>query len=101
MPEAAKLARAEPDRYETGSTGWVTARFTADEPMPKRLWEKWLDESYELSRGAGAGRKPAGKKTSKKNAPKKKATKKKTAAKKATGSRTARTVGRKTTRRGD
>ena len=22
---------------------------TDDHPMPKKLWEKWLDESYELS----------------------------------------------------
>ena len=49
MDDAQKLAKAEPDRFETGSTGWVTARFSAETPMPKRLWEKWLDESYELS----------------------------------------------------
>jgi hypothetical protein len=71
MAEAAKLAKKEPDLYETGSTGWVTARFTADRPMPKRLWEKWLDESYELSHGAGtAKKKPTKRRTTKKKAAK-------------------------------
>lgn len=49
MSEARRLATSEPHRFEVGSTGWVTARFTADEPLPKKLWEKWLTESYELS----------------------------------------------------
>ena len=53
--EAARLAREQPDRYEVGSTTWVTARFTTDEVMPKKLWAKWLDESYELSRAPAAG----------------------------------------------
>lgn len=47
--EAEERASREPDRYEVGSTAWVTARFTAEKPMPKRLWEKWLKESYALS----------------------------------------------------
>ena len=34
--------------------------------MPKKLWEKWLEESYQLSLAAGAGKKPAAKKASKK-----------------------------------
>jgi hypothetical protein len=68
MPEATKLAKQDPNSYEVGSTGWVTARFTAESPWPKRLWEKWLDESYELSHGAAAGKKPATKKGSKKTA---------------------------------
>ena len=62
MAEATRLAGKEPDCFEVGSTGWVTARFTADKPLPKKLWEKWLDESYELSCVAGAGRKVAQKK---------------------------------------
>ena len=66
MPEAVKLAAKEPDRFEVGSTGWVTARFTTEQPVPKKLWEKWLDESYELSLSAGAGKKPSGKKTKRK-----------------------------------
>ena len=49
IPEAAELAEKEPDCYEVGSMGWVTARFSDDKPMPQQLWERWLDESYELS----------------------------------------------------
>ncbi len=48
LPEATKLAKKDPDLYQVGS--WVTARFTAEKQMPKKLWTKWLDESYELSR---------------------------------------------------
>lgn len=48
--QAAKLAAAEPDNYQIGSGPWVTARFSAEKPMPKKIWEKWLDESYALSR---------------------------------------------------
>jgi len=48
-PEAHKLAEREPDRFQVGSTAWVTARFTPEEPLPKKLWQKWLDESYRLS----------------------------------------------------
>ena len=46
--EADALAQEQKDRFEVGKTGWVTARFTAEEPMPQQLWERWLDESYEL-----------------------------------------------------
>ncbi|NNE33766.1 MAG: MmcQ/YjbR family DNA-binding protein [Rhodothermales bacterium] len=49
MPQAEELATQQPDRFEVGSTGWVTTRFTAEEPLPKELWKKWLQESYELS----------------------------------------------------
>ena len=49
MPHARELATTHPDRFEVGSTGWVTTRFTTEEPLPKSIWEKWLDESYELT----------------------------------------------------
>ena len=66
LAEAKRLARSDPDDYQVGSTSWVTARFSAQKPMPKRLWAKWLDESYALSRPTGAtdkrGKKAAGKK---------------------------------------
>ena len=64
LPEATKLAKKEPGNYGAGSMGWVTVRFTDDEPMPKKLWEKWLGESYKLA--AGSGTKPAKKKATKK-----------------------------------
>ena len=47
--EAEALAAERPDDYQVGNTGWVTARFSVDEPMPESLWQKWLDESYQLS----------------------------------------------------
>ncbi|MDA8021339.1 MAG: hypothetical protein MPN21_28240, partial [Thermoanaerobaculia bacterium] len=34
MAEAVELAEQEPKRFEVGSTGWVTTRFTAEDPMP-------------------------------------------------------------------
>lgn len=49
MPEAEELSGKQPGRFEVGSTGWVTARFTAEEPLPQELWERWLEESYRLS----------------------------------------------------
>ncbi len=49
LPEAAELAEHAPADYQVGTGGWVTARFSAESPMPRHLWEKWLDESYELS----------------------------------------------------
>ena len=50
LPRAEALAAESPDRFEVGKNGWVTARFTAEEPLPPRLWKKWLDESVALSR---------------------------------------------------
>jgi len=76
MPEAAKLARKDPDCYEVGSTGWVTARFTAEKPWPRKLWEKWLKESYELSHTAAPGKRPVAKKAPKKTATRKRVAKK-------------------------
>ncbi len=49
MPEAREFAITHPDRFEVGSTGWVTTRFTAEEPLPEAVWENWLEESYELA----------------------------------------------------
>lgn len=49
MAEAEGLASSEPARFEVGNTGWVTARFSDEEPLPGDLWERWLAESYGLS----------------------------------------------------
>ncbi|MEM7164161.1 MAG: hypothetical protein AAF581_01780 [Planctomycetota bacterium] len=56
--EAIRLSKKEPDRFQAGSNQWVTARFRAEVPMPTKLWEKWLNESYELS-AAGSKKKTA------------------------------------------
>ena len=59
MPQVLKLAKREPKRFEVGSTGWVTARFTAEEPLPKKIWGKWLCESYDVTCGKGQKTKKA------------------------------------------
>ena len=61
--QAEKLAQKDPDRFEVGSTGWVTTRFTADKPLAKTIWEKWLRESYELAAGSASSKKKSAKKT--------------------------------------
>ena len=62
LETARKLATEEPDRFDVGTTGWVTARFTAEEPMPEKLWKSWLDESYESALASKAGAKKAARK---------------------------------------
>ncbi|MEM6555447.1 MAG: MmcQ/YjbR family DNA-binding protein [Pseudomonadota bacterium] len=47
--DAAVLAHEQPENYQIGSGAWVTARFTDSAPLPPSIWQKWLDESYELS----------------------------------------------------
>lgn len=51
MDEARALAEEQPVRFEVGNTGWVTARFTAEEPLPASVWKRWLDESYAVTLG--------------------------------------------------
>lgn len=48
MDQAEELAANDPDHFEVGKTGWVTARFSSDKPIGKRIWKKWIKESYEL-----------------------------------------------------
>ncbi len=59
MSQALKLAAEEPKRFEVGSTGWVTARFTVEDPLPNRIWGKWLAESHDVTCGAGLKAKEA------------------------------------------
>jgi hypothetical protein len=77
MSQARKLASKEPDRFEVGSTGWVTTRFTSEKPLPKSIWEKWLQESYDICCGSSKGHKAVNKKSAKKVAMKKPAAAKK------------------------
>ena len=79
MSQARQLATKEPDRFEVGSTGWVTTRFTAEKPLPMSIWEKWLKESYDICCGSSKGKKPVKKKSAKKKSAKKKSAKKKSA----------------------
>ena len=71
MDKARELSVKDPDRYEVGSTGWVTARFTADKSLAKTIWQKWLKESYGVCCGS-TGPKKAAKKTKKKTPAKRK-----------------------------
>ena len=48
MQQAHGLASKAPERFEVGKTGWVTVRFSNEEPLQKYIWEKWLKESYAL-----------------------------------------------------
>lgn len=50
LPEAQALAAEDPDRFQAGKNGWVTLRFTAEKPIPKKIWARWMKESYELLR---------------------------------------------------
>ena len=69
MSQARKLATKEPDRFEVGSTGWVTTRFTAEKPLTKSVWEKWLQESYDICCGSNKETKAVKKKSAKKPSP--------------------------------
>ena len=46
VEEAKELANSEPERFQVGVGNWVTARFSAEEPLPKKIWSRWLKESY-------------------------------------------------------
>ena len=45
--KAAKdLAKIQPERYELGVDNWVTTRFSREDPLPKKIWSRWLKESH-------------------------------------------------------
>jgi hypothetical protein len=85
LAQATKLAKEDSDLYQVGTGGWVTARFTAEKPLSKSIWTKWLDESYGLSCPQ----------SSSKTSAKKKATTKKTTSKKKSASKKRKTTARK------
>ncbi|MCB9883571.1 MAG: hypothetical protein H6834_17420 [Planctomycetes bacterium] len=49
LEQATQLARDEPERFQVGVNGWVTVRFTNEAPLPREVWEPWLQESYEIT----------------------------------------------------
>ena len=49
MGQARSLAAEEPARFEVGQTGWVTTRFSDEDPLPAKIWRPWLEESYALT----------------------------------------------------
>lgn len=60
LEEAKDLAKSKPDRFVVGAGNWVTTRFTAESPLAKKVWSRWLKESYaEATRSGGAGKKTA------------------------------------------
>ena len=50
LPESQTVALmlhfAEPTGYGLGNSGWVTARFAANEKPPEDLLREWIEESY-------------------------------------------------------
>jgi hypothetical protein len=84
MPQAKTLAAEAPDRFEVGSTGWVTTRFSGQAPLPKSIWAKWLRESYDLACGVGVeARQTSPRRDTKSKAKRSKATRSKAARSKA------------------
>ncbi len=57
LDEAAQLAKEEPERFALGTGSWVTARFSAEEPLPKKIWSRWLKDSHAKAAKGGAAKK--------------------------------------------
>ncbi len=57
LEEAKGLARSEPEGFEVGVGSWVTTRFSAEEPLPKKIWSRWLEESYAAATKSGGAKK--------------------------------------------
>ena len=90
LPQSSAIALtlpfAEPTGYGLGKSGWVSARFRADDDVPIEMLESWIDESYRAVAPAKLVKMlgPIGEATAKKPVPKKPPPKKKAAKKKAT-----------------
>ena len=57
MNEAKELAKSDPERFEVGTGNWVTARFSATAPLPRKIWGRWLKESYATTNQGGSTKK--------------------------------------------
>ena len=58
--EVKDLAKSEPERFELGVGNWVTTRFSAEDPLPKKIWSSWLGESHAgATKSGGAKRNSA------------------------------------------
>jgi hypothetical protein len=63
LKEAKDLAKSEPKRFELGVGNWVTTRFSAEDPLPGKIWSRWLRESYAgATKSGGAKKKSASRK---------------------------------------
>lgn len=49
LPEAKRMAKAEPERFRAGANGWVKITFDADRPPPLAVLKRWLVESHRLA----------------------------------------------------
>ena len=57
LKEAKDLAKSEPERFELGVGNWVTTRFSAEDPLPKKIWSSWLKESHAGATKSGGAKK--------------------------------------------
>ena len=57
LEKAKDLAQSEPGRFEVGVGNWVTTRFSAEEPLAKEIWSRWLKESYAGATKSGGAKK--------------------------------------------
>jgi hypothetical protein len=59
LEKAKDLAKSEPERFEVGVGNWVTTRFSAEDPLPKKIWSRWLEESHAGATKSGGAKKSA------------------------------------------
>ncbi len=57
LGEAKDLAKSEPERFELGVGNWVATRFSAEDPLPKKIWSSWLKESHAGATKSGGAKK--------------------------------------------
>lgn len=48
LPEAKRLAQAEPERYRAGAGGWTKVCFGPDAPADLALLARWIAESHRV-----------------------------------------------------